>query len=306
MDVEHFRSNVYQPRGIELYNLLVSANDDAWNGDPCFLELGRCVREYTESSITEKFGDFTVEQVDSIKKLPCIFAYEGFCQKNPKFGIISDVTKRKGKVKIEYEIIEVENFISHTDIPDMLFELDISDWEMTRTHWAIKNVNLSKELLNKGISLPIWSMSEFRTVDIIQHKFDVALSFPGEVRPYVEAIADGLEKKIGPNSYFYDGNYKAQLARPSLDTLLQDIYRNRSKLVVIFLCEKYQEKEWCGIEFKAVKEIILERDHHKVMFIKMDEGIVEGVFKTDGYIDGRTHSPAEVVSFIQERVRLLP
>ena len=42
------------------------------------------------------------------------------------------------------------------------------------------------------------------------------------------------------------------------------------------------------------------------MFIKMDEGKVDGVFSTDGYIDGRTHTPTEMASFIQERVLLLP
>ena len=92
---------------------------------------------------------------------------------------------------------------------------------------------------------------------------------------------------------------------PSLDTLLQDIYRNRSRLIVVFLCEKYQEKEWCGIEIRAIREIIKEREQ-RVMFIKMDEGKVDGVFSTDGYIDGRKHTPTEMAGYIQERVSLLP
>ena len=70
---------------------------------------------------------------------------------------------------------------------------------------------------------------------------------------------------------------------------------------MVFLCEKYQEKAWCGIEFRAIKEIIMKRDHQKVMFIKMDEGKVDGVFNTDGYIDGRSHTESEVAGFIQER-----
>jgi hypothetical protein len=177
---------------------------------------------------------------------------------------------------------------------------------MNRTHWAIKDVNLAKELAVKGVKLPRWARNEAKAVDITTHLFDVAFSFPGEVRTYVESIAAELEREVGPDSYFYDSNYKAQLARPSLDTLLQDIYRNRSRLIVVFLCEKYQEKEWCGIEFRAIREIIKAREHEKVMFIKMDEGKVEGVFSTDGYIDGRAHSPDEVASFIQERVSLLP
>ena len=41
------------------------------------------------------------------------------------------------------------------------------------------------------------------------------------------------------------------------------------------------------------------------MFVRMDDGNVSGVFKTDGYIDGRTHTPEEIAKFILERVLLL-
>lgn len=289
-----------------MYNLLVSGNDESWDESPYYLEIGRCVREYTDDETTAKYGKFNQEQVDLIKRFPCIFAYESGWEKDPKFGIFKDITSRQGKVKIEYELIDLPSFITHTDLKEMLFELDISDWEMNRTHWAIKDINLPKELLAKGIRLPNWTRSEPKTVDINKHVFDVAFSFPGEVREYVQSVASEVERELGPHTYFYDNNYKAQLARPSLDTVLQEIYGRRSRLIVVFLCEKYQEKEWCGIEFRSIKEILMERGHEKIMFVKMDEGKVEGVFKTDGYIDGRHHSPQELASFIQERVSLLP
>lgn len=289
-----------------MYNLLISGDVEAWNKSPYYLEVGRCVREYTDDKITAKYGEFTQEQVDIIRRFPCVFAYESNCPIDPKFGIIKDITSRQGHVKIEFELIELPSFISHEDLANMLFELDISDWEMNRTHWAIKDVNLPKELLAANVRLPNWARSESRAVDISKHVFDIAFSFPGEVRDYVESIATEVERELGPHTYFYDANYKAQLARPSLDTLLQDIYGRRSRLIVVFLCEKYQEKEWCGIEFRSIKEIIMEREHEKVMFVKMDDGVVEGVFKTDGYIDARLHSSQELAGFIQERVSLLP
>lgn len=153
--------------------------------------------------------------------------------------------------------------------------------------------------------LPSLPHNKTKAVDITKHSFEVAFSFPGEVRDYVESIASELEKEIGPNSYFYDNKYKAQLARPSLDKLLQDIYRNRSKLIVVFLCQKYEDKKWCGVEFRVISEIIMERKLQKVMFVRMDESSVEGVFKTDGYIDGRSHTPSDVAGFIKERVSLI-
>ena len=152
--------------------------------------------------------------------------------------------------------------------------------------------------------MPQWITRDSKAVDITKHHFDVSFSFPGEVRNVVELIVAALESEIGPDAYFYDNHYISQLARPSLDVLLQDLYGRRSKLIVVFLCEKYQEKEWCGIELRAIKEIMMERKNEKVMFVKMDDGKVDGVLKTDGYIDGRTHSPKEIAKFIKERIDL--
>lgn len=288
-----------------MYNLFVSGDIAAWRGKPYFLELDRCIREYTDTKITKRYGELNSSSVQELQRFPCIFAYEANRSLPPKFGVILDVTRRQTQVRIEYELIELENFLSDQDLTDLAFDLDISAWELNRTHWSVKDVNLAKELKAKGISLPNWVRNVAKSVDITTHVFDVALSFPGEVRPYIETIVEELEKNVGPNSYFYDNNYVSQLARPSLDLLLQDIYRKRSKLVVVFLSGDYQSKEWCGIEFRAIKEIIMERDNRKIMFVKMDDGIVDGIFKTDGYIDGRKYQPKDIARFIQERIALL-
>lgn len=286
-----------------MYNLLISSDEDNWSGEAFFLETSRCVREHTDKKLVAKYSDLSKSAIEELLQFPCIFAYEKACKKNPKFGFITNVTARQGQVRIEYEIIETDNFLSYKKLTELLFELDISEFELNRTHWALKEVDLEAELKNMSIVLPI--RKEANTVDITTHQFEVAFSFPGEVRDYVETVSSKLEKLIGTHSCFYDNNYKAQLARPSLDTLLQNIYRNQSKLVVVFLCEKYQEKDWCGIEFRAIREIIMAKQNDKIMFIKMDDGKVEGVFATDGYIDGRTHSPKETAKYINERVSLL-
>ena len=288
-----------------MYNLLVSSSEDAWNGDPWQIELERCIREYTDKEITQKLGDLDASAVADLKRLPCIFAYETPNKMDPHFGVLREIIHRQGVVKIEYELQQLSPFLTAEELSAMSFDLDISKWELNRTHWAVKDVNLPKELRAKGIILPTWARDLTKAVDISTHSCEVALSFPGEVRSLVEQIALELERRIGPNSYFYDNNYVSQLARPSLDTLLQDIYRNRSKLVVVFLGGDYHKKDWCGIEFRAIKEIIMERDHKRIMFIRTDDGSVDGVFKTDGYVDARRFSPADLAGFINERSELI-
>ena len=44
------------------------------------------------------------------------------------------------------------------------------------------------------------------------------------------------------------------------------------------------------------------RQHHKrIMFVRTDDGSVDGVFRTDGYVDARRFDAAELASFIHER-----
>jgi hypothetical protein len=287
-----------------MYNLLVSGADDAWDGTPFELHLPRCVREYTDTDLREKYSRLGRGEVEELKRFPCIFASEAFRETDPLFGVLRDARVRGTTVRIEYETFELNSFLSHGDFERLAFDLDIQQWEMNRTHWALKNVRLGPLLRGEEIILPHWASTTTKAVDVTTHQFDVSLSFPGESREYVERVALELEKLIGPNSYFYDNNYKAQLARPSLDVLLQDIYAKQSDLIVVFLSADYQNKSWCGIEFRAIREIIFNCDNHKIMFIRMDDGDVDGVFKTDGYVDARHHQPEEIARMIQERVEI--
>jgi len=285
-----------------MYSLIVTADSDAWNGTVFEIEVGRSLREYIDQDIQEKFGSFSDSHIRKIKKLPCIFAYESGLNRNPKIGWIKSIQQRTRAIRLEYEIIETDNFLDWETLDGMLIELDISRWEMQRTHWTIKNVDLEKVLLRQGIALPRLLQGKPKQIDISKHIFDVSLSFPGEIRPYVESVAKELERLVGPNSYFYDNNYLAQLARPSLDTLLIDIYSNRSKLIIVFLCAKYQEKDWCGLEFRAIREKILTKEFETIMYIKMDSGEVDGVLKTDGFIDGTKFTEKQIAKFIADRI----
>ena len=57
------------------------------------------------------------------------------------------------------------------------------------------------------------------------------LSFPGEYREFIKSVADHLTLTLPKKKLFYDQYYEVELARPNLDTYLQDIYHNKSKIV---------------------------------------------------------------------------
>lgn len=135
-------------------------------------------------------------------------------------------------------------------------------------------------------------------------KFKVAFSFPGEKRSYVSAIADLLRAQLGKDEMFYDFDYQSQLAQPNLDTLLQKIYRDNSNLIVVFLCEEYANKQWCGLEWRAIRDIIKSKEDNKIMFIRFDNAQIDGVLSIDGHIDAKQFSEKVIAKFIIERIAL--
>lgn len=283
----------------EMYNLFISGDENAWESNSTIFDIDRCIVEYTEKDLVDKFVKLGKNEINELKNSPCIFAYEDYCDKDAGIGYITDIVVRQVGIKITFEKVEV---LSKENLHKLQFELDIKNWEFNRTHWAIKKVNLYKELQAIGINLR--AVNANQPVDITKHFFDVSFTFAGESRDIVEQVVKELEKILDKNHIFYDNYYISQLARPSLDTLLQDIYRNRSKLIVIFLCEKYQDKKWCGLEFRAIREMIMEKEISKIMYIRLDAGHVDGVFNTDGYIDGPKFTSQQLANFINERLSL--
>ena len=138
-----------------------------------------------------------------------------------------------------------------------------------------------------------------------KRRFRVALSFPGEERERVKAIAERLGDSLGREHVLYDRWYEAEFARPNLDMYLQDIYRTQSDLVVVFLAAQYEEREWCGLETRAVRDLIKARSESEVMFVRLEDTDVRGVFAIDGYVDAADRSPEDVARLIIDRLRLL-
>ena len=133
-------------------------------------------------------------------------------------------------------------------------------------------------------------------------RFRVALSFPGEHRDYVSKVAKALSQKLPKSQIFYDEWHQADLARPNLDTYLQNIYHKESELIVVFLCQEYEKKEWCGLEFRAIRDLIKKRQDEDIMPMRFDDAHISGLFEIDGYIDLRRRTPEQTAKLILQRL----
>lgn len=285
-----------------MYNFLVTGNVGAWNLPAYEYDRSR-FGEHTAAPIRETFAQLTAAIIEQLKSFPCLFAYEGTAEEL-RVGYLRQIKERNQSIYIEYEFDTLIAPFPFSSIANLQSRLDIGKWEMNRTHWAIKDEDLFQILLDAELIDQIFVNSAGQLGRVDELNFKVALSFPGEKRGYVEAVAVELKKRLPRGSVFYDRDFTSQLARPNLDTLLQKIYLSNSDLVVVFLSSEYEEKQWCGIEWRAIREIIKNRSDHSIMLMKFDDASISGTFTIDGYVDLRLYTPEAAAIFIVERVRL--
>jgi hypothetical protein len=145
------------------------------------------------------------------------------------------------------------------------------------------------------------SKMEPSTRSFSDHRFQIALSFSGDHRPLVAGVAQKLQERLGAAAVFYDQDHKAQLARPNMDLLLQGVYRNQSDLLVVFLSAQYATRDWCGLEWRVVRDLIKSRQSDRVMLVRLDDSPIEGLLSIDGYLDAREMTAHELADLILQR-----
>lgn len=133
-------------------------------------------------------------------------------------------------------------------------------------------------------------------------RFDIALTFPGDRRKFVEQVAELLAQRLGQKRILYDRWYEAEFGRLDLDTYLQTLYHDQSTLIAVFLSAEYARKTWCGLEWKAVRDLINQRQTSGIMPLRFDDTEIPGLFfRTDGYVWISDRAPEEVADLIFQR-----
>ena len=285
-----------------MYNLLVTAHAGAWDLPAYEYERERFC-EHTAETLRNRFKKLTAATIEELKSFPTLFAYEGR-DEIVRAGYIRRIKERGRTLLVEYEFDDAIPAFNFSAVSNYRIQLDIGEREMNRTHWAIKDEDLFEILASAGVADQSFVNASGTPGRVEEIRFKVALSFSGERREYVAAVANELKRRLGSGVVFYDKDFTAQLARPNLDTVLQRIYLNNSDLVVVFLSEDYERKEWCGLEWRAIRAIIKNKSDHALMFMRFDDTTIAGFMSIDGYIDLKDYSPVQAARMIVERVRL--
>jgi hypothetical protein len=130
--------------------------------------------------------------------------------------------------------------------------------------------------------------------------YDLALSFAGEDREYVERVASVLTRRAV--RVFYDRDETHNLLGRDMGAYLDQIYQHRAHFVVVFLSEAYIRKAWTKHEFRSILAgRVLGREDY-ILPIMLSDVELPGLPPTTGYIDASALSPESVASVLIKKL----
>jgi hypothetical protein len=82
---------------------------------------------------------------------PTLFAYETLCDQPARVGRLTDLPHQaRSDVRFEFSLDDAIAPITPSTLHDLAWDLDIGNLELSRTHWAIKDVDLLRVLRDAG------------------------------------------------------------------------------------------------------------------------------------------------------------
>ena len=124
-----------------MYNLLVTAEDGAWDKPHYVYDLTPYL-EYTDDKLRARLKSLDESARAALMKPPALFAYETPVGAPARVGRITAIHKNGREVRVSFTLDRQVAPIEPEVIEALVWELEISGWEMSRTHWAVKDADL--------------------------------------------------------------------------------------------------------------------------------------------------------------------
>jgi Uncharacterized protein containing a TIR (Toll-Interleukin 1-resistance) domain len=131
-------------------------------------------------------------------------------------------------------------------------------------------------------------------------EYDVALSFAGENRDYVEQVAEQLVQ-LGV-TVFYDRFEQVSLWGKDLAAHLGQVYSKDAHFVVLFASHAYADKAWPNHERQFALGRHLGGEQGRILPVRMDDTETPGIPGTIAYLDARVLTPTKLAELIRQKV----
>jgi TIR domain len=134
-------------------------------------------------------------------------------------------------------------------------------------------------------------------------RWDVALSFAGAQRDYVEQVANVL--KAEGVRCFYDADEQIDLWGKYLAEELPLIYGEQAAAVVVFVSAEYAARDWTQLERRAALNKAVRERREYVLPARFDDTPLPGLLSDMVAIDLRTRTPRQFAAMIAAKLAAL-
>lgn len=142
------------------------------------------------------------------------------------------------------------------------------------SHWVASMSSAALASANQP-SRSTTSRTTSQSVSQIAFDYDVALSYAGEDIETVRSVYRGLQG-AGVNSFF-DRPNSAELWGEDLEDRFEDIYKTRSRFVIVFSSRHYRRKDWPRFELQAAKNGQESRKKTVILPVRLDDTPIVGI-----------------------------
>jgi predicted nucleotide-binding protein len=132
-----------------LFNLFISYSPESWDSSPYECDRSRAVVEYTADEISERYKFFDNNAINELKSFPALFVTENESTQS-RIGYITNIRLRSDSVVIDFEFDPILSALPIGAIEAMRVDIDLGRWELSRTHWAVKDEPIFDILIRHG------------------------------------------------------------------------------------------------------------------------------------------------------------
>ena len=135
-------------------------------------------------------------------------------------------------------------------------------------------------------------------------EFEVALSFAGEEREYVEQVAEHLQEQ--GVAVFYDRFEPVYLWERDLTEEFNLVFERSNAIAVMFISANYVKKAWPTHERKSILSKMVSDNQALVLPVRFDSTAVPGLPDSLAYVDANNYSAAELAAMVMDKLGVAP
>lgn len=146
--------------------------------------------EHTEDDVIARYRQNNRTAFDQLMAIPALFASEGTENQIARLGTITGVRDAGRTLVIDYTFDQAVPTFQNRTLVALARDLEIGEWELNRTHWAVKSGDLCRTLLRNApprrVGPRVFRIAEHENVE--HDLVSVMMPFDARYRPVYESL----------------------------------------------------------------------------------------------------------------------